>query len=121
MAGVSIRFNPAVFLTGGPLENVPPNKARFIMNPNEHKIPHLNINTWFKNRDPGIPEPTNSLTIILQGTSPSGLTTLEEFNLLPYNEWRGQIALEVERGMIQVINSTGGIATVTQIRNGTVT
>lgn len=119
--GVSIRFKPSIFQAGGRLENTPTRKARYIMNSGVFSAPHIAHGAWFGPRDPGDPQPPNSVTVTVHGTSTSWFETVDEFNRLPYDEIRGQIANEVERGILEVLNSVGAVATVAQIRAGTVT
>ncbi len=117
---VTIRLLDSAFDPGGLLAGQPKHKTRYIMNSGVESSPHIAHKTWAAKRNPGNPQPPNSVTLVLQGTSPSWFDTAEEFNLLPYSEVRAQIANEVERGVMTVIASTGATATVTQIRNGTV-
>lgn len=117
---VMVHLLDSAFNPGGLLAGQPKHKTRYIMNSGVESAPHIAHKAWFAKRDPGDPQPPNSTTLVLQGTSPSWFDTPEEFNLLPYSEVRAQIANEVERGIMTVIASTGATATVAQIRSGTV-
>lgn len=119
MAGVSIRLTDVAFAAGGLLEGQPVHKARYVMQAGGFGPPHIAHSAWFNGRNAHENVP-NSVSIVLQGKSPSWFETAEEFNLLPYITIRDQIANEVERGVMLVIASTGATATATQIRNGTV-
>lgn len=107
MAGVSIRARPEAFAPGGVLAGVPRHKARYIMQAGGYGPPHIAHGAWFNGRD-GYAEPPNSVSIATQATSPSWFETVEEFNLLPYITVRDQIANEAERGLIEVLTSSGG-------------
>lgn len=118
MAGVSIRLTDAAFTAGGPLEGAPVSHARYVIEALAWG-PHIAHQAWFNGRNAHENVP-NSVSIVLQGKSPSWFETAEKFNLLPYTSCRDQIANEVERGVMLVIASTGATATATQIRAGTV-
>ena len=120
MAAVMMRIKASAFAAGGKFEGQPPHKVRYIMTGDGDKTVHVHHRAWFETRDPGMPEPLNSTAFVLHGNSPSWFETPLEFNSLPYNERRSQIAKEVERGIIEVLNSAGVVATVADIRNGTV-
>lgn len=120
MAGVSVQFDPTVFNAGKPLEKFASWKhmARYTLNPGCESKPHIAHNVWFTGK--GYLEPPNSITLTVQWGGPSWFETADEFNRLPYSEIRAYIANEVERGILEVIDSTGATATAADIRAGTV-
>ena len=52
---------------------------------------------------------------------PTWIDTATEFNLLEYFEIRAQIANAIERGILQVRDTTGAVVTADDVRNGAVT
>ena len=118
MAGVMIQFHPDAFTTG-PLAAFADNKHKAIwdMNSGVESGPHIDNNFVKTGRGEGVP---NSITIKIRYGSPSWFDTALEFNSLPYPEIRAQIANAVERGFLQVLTTTGAVATVAAIRGGTV-
>jgi len=119
MAAVVIQFHPNAFSAGGPLESFASNKHKAVwdMSSAVESKPHIGSHTSTPGRGNGTP---NSLTIKVRYGSPSWLDTPNEFNKLPYPEIRAQIANAVEAGIIQVLTSGGAVATVADIRDGTV-
>ena len=120
MAGVMIQFDPTVFDPGNPLEAFADakHKAKYTIEAESGRGTHIDVNVWFKDADN--PQPPNSNVLVVKWGGPSWLDTPLEFNSLPYNEVRSQIANAVEKGLLQVLASTGATATVAQIRGGTV-
>jgi len=121
MAAIMIRFKPGVFSPGGRLEKWASVKHKIrwhILQACEAKC-HIDINTWFHND--GYPQPVNSQAIVLKAESPSWFDTPTEFNKTAYNEVRAQIANGIERGILEVRNSSGAVATADDVRNGTLT
>jgi hypothetical protein len=57
---------------------------------------------------------------VVKGSHPSWIDTALEFNLLEYFEIRAQIANAIERGILQVRDTTGTPVTADTVRNGTV-
>ena len=130
MAAVMVQFNPTAFNVGGPLylpgtpvgtamSEVNKRKSKYVIQTESGRTPHINHKIW-KKPVADNPQPPNSLSLVVYYGGPSWFETAEEFNLLPYYEIRSQVANAVEEGILQVIDSTGAVATVTAIRNGTV-
>lgn len=120
MAAVMIRIPAAAFSSGGAFFGQPEHKVKYLINSSTESAPHIAHGAWFNGRD-GYAQPPNSKTISVMGTSPSWFNSPEAFNDLPLAEIRSQIANEVERGILEVLNSNGSTATATQIRAGSVT
>jgi hypothetical protein len=119
MAGVSIQFAPTAFSAGGPLYRFADNKqqARWTIAGLSDEKQSVAGNT--SRRDYGLSLNPDKALVILYG-SPTWFETVDEFNRLAYNEMRSAIANAVEQGVLQVLDSGGGVATVTAIRAGTV-
>ena len=115
MAGVMIQFAPNVFDSGKPLAAFvdAKHKAVYTIEAESGRGTHIDVNVWF-NQSP------NSNVIVVKWGGPSWFDTPLEFNSLPYNEVRSQIANAVEKGLLQVLTSAGATATVAAIRGGTV-
>lgn len=95
-------------------------KIRWVLQSGIQSSPHIAHGAWFRGGAGGYAQPPNSLSIVVRFGGPSWFDTPLEFNLLPYFEIRGQIANEVERGILEVRDSTGAVATAADIR-GSVT
>ena len=116
MPAVMMRLKASAFAAGGPFAGKPEHKVRYILQSGVESAPHIAHKSWFANRDAGNPQPPNSVSLVLHGKQSSWFETPLEFNLLPYQEIRAQIANEIERGIIEVVNSGGSIATAAQVR-----
>ena len=121
MPAVMIRLKATAFAAGGPFygPDRPARKVKYLMSAGCESKPHIAHGCWFNGRD-GYGQPPNSPTISVMAGSPSWFDTPQEFNLLPYSEIRAQIANEMERGILEVIDSSGALATVAAVRGGTV-
>jgi len=119
MAGVSIQFDPAAFSPGGPLASFAndKSKARWTIAGLSEEKQSVMGNT--SRRDYGLPLNPDKVLVILYG-SPTWFETVDEFNRLSYHEMRSHLANAVEQGILQVLGSGGGAATVAAIRAGTV-
>ncbi len=117
---VSVRIDPTAFDPGGLLDGTPIEKARYILQSGVESSPHIAHGAWFSGRD-GYQQPPNSISIVCHGTSPSWFGSVEAFNNLPLAEIRLQLANEVDRGLLEVLNSAGTPVTGDAIRAGTVT
>lgn len=117
---VMIEFAPTAFDPGGPLEKFADdkNQARWLLQSGSRTAPHIDVNVWWRDN---YPQPPNSLSIVVKGNQPSWIDTPLEFNSLEYFEVRGQLANAIERGVLQVRNSAGGVVTADVVRAGTVT
>ena len=115
-----IQFQSDVFNAGGLLAKFAGAKHRAIYTSEAEsgRGTHIDVNVWFKDADN--PQPPNSNVLVVKWGGPSWFETVQEFNLLPYNEVRSQIANAVEKGLLQVLTSAGATATVAAIRGGTV-
>lgn len=120
MASVMIEFAPGVFGSGGPLERwaASKNKIRWVIQSGSRTAPHIDCNVWFTDN---YPQPPNSVSIVVKGEHPSWIDTATEFNLLEYFEIRAQIANAIERGILQVRDTSGTPVTADVVRAGTVT
>ena len=118
MAGVSIQFSPTAFSTG-PLTRFAADKTKARWTISGHVESQPDVSAKMSRQDYGIPMNPYHALVILYG-SHTGFETSDEFNRLPYSEYRAVIANDVETGILQVLDSTGAIATVTAIRAGTV-
>ena len=107
---VMIQFRSDVFNAGRPLAKFIKDRHRAIytIEAESGRGTHIGINVWFQ--PAGNPQPPNSNVIVVKWGGPSWFETAQEFNLLPYNEVRSQIANAVERGFLEVISSPGGPA-----------
>jgi len=119
MPGVSVQFHPNAFDTGKPLASFATNKtkARWTLAGHTESEPDVSANV--SRKDYGLPLNPSHALVVLYG-SPTTFETADEFNKLPYPEYRASIANAVERTILQVLDGTGSPATVTQIRAGTV-
>lgn len=119
MASVMIEFAPTAFTTG-PLAAwaSAKEKIRWVIQSGSRAAPHIDCNVWFKGN---YPQPPNSLSIVVKGSHPSWIDTATEFNLLEYFEIRAQIANAIERGVLQVRDTSGTPVTADDVRNGAVT
>ncbi len=94
-------------------------KIRWVIQSGLESSPHIAHKAWFGGPQGSYAQPPNSISVVVKYGGPIWFDTPLAFNLLPYQEIRGQIANEVERGILQVLDSTGAPATVADIR-GTV-
>ena len=120
MANVMLRLNPAAFTGSGLLAGQPIHKAHYTMVCTGERKQHVAHNSWAGQRDPGSTQPANTISIAFQGTSPIWFT-VEAFNSLPISEGLGQIANDMERGLILVDKSSGAAASATEVRAGNLT
>jgi len=106
MAGVAIEFHPTAFSVGGPMAAFAEykHKAVWDMSSAVESKPHIGSHTSTPGRGNGTP---NRLTIKVRYGSPSWLDTVNEFNLLTYNEVRSAIANAVEQDVLVVIAVSG--------------
>lgn len=95
-------------------------KIRWLFQSDVESNPHIAHGTWFGGGSGSYKQPPNSVAVVVKYGGPSWFTTALEFNNLPYQEIRAQIANEVERGILQVIDTSGAVATAAAIR-GTIT
>lgn len=119
MASVMIEFAPTAFTTG-PLAAwaADKNKIRWVIQSGSRAAPHIDCNVWWADN---YPQPPNSVSIVVKGAQPSWIDTALEFNLLEYFEIRAQIANAIERGILQVRDTSGTPVTADDVRNGAVT
>lgn len=119
MASVMIEFAPTAFGAGGPLEKWAndKNKIRWVIQSGSRAAPHIDCNVWFADN---YPQPPNSISIVIKGQHPSWIDTALEFNQMEYFEIRAQIANAIERGILQVRDTTGAVVTADVVRAGTV-
>lgn len=117
---VMIEFAPGAFTAGGPLAAFATSKEkiRWVMQSGNRSAPHIDCNVWWHDN---YPQPPNSISIVVKGSHPSWIDTALEFNLLEYFEIRAQIANAIERGILQVRDTTGAVVTADDVRNGAVT
>ena len=118
MASVMIEFAPTAFTTG-PLAPwaANKNKIRWVLQSGTRAAPHIDCNVWWRDN---YPQPPNSVSIVVKGAHPTWIDTALEFNLLEYFEIRAQIANAIERGVLQVRDTTGAVVTADVVRAGTV-
>jgi len=116
---VMIEFAPNAFTTG-PLAAFAAykEKIRWVLQSGARTAPHIDCNVWFKDN---YPQPPNSICIVVKGSHPSWLDTAVEFNQLEYFEIRAQIANAIERGVLQVRDTSGTPVTADTVRTGSVT
>ena len=95
-------------------------KIRWVLQSGIESSPHIAHKTWFGGPQGSYAQPPNSISVVVKFGGPSWFDTPLEFNSMPYQEIRSQIANEVERAILQVVDSTGSIATAAAIRGGTV-
>ena len=119
MAGVSIQFDENTFGTGGALEKFAATKrqARWIIASHADSQMDISANNFF--REGNLPIAPHHCLVIQYG-GPTWFETVDEFNKLGYSEIRSAIANAVERGILKVLDSSGGTATAANIRAGTV-
>lgn len=120
MASVMIEFHPNVFDAGKPLNRWAEfkDRIRWVIQSGSRAAPHIDCNVWFHDN---YPQPPNSLSIVIRGQHPSWIDTALEFNMLEYFEIRAQIANAIERGILQVRDTSGSVVTADTVRAGTVT
>lgn len=120
MASVMIEFAPGAFGAGGPLERWADlkHKIRWVIQSGSRTAPHIDCNVWFADN---YPQPPNSICIVIKGTIPSWIDTATEFNMLEYFEIRAQIANAIERGILQVRDTSGTPVTADAVRAGSLT
>jgi hypothetical protein len=116
---IMIQFDPTLFAPGGRLEQFVQKKAivRYAVSCDVESTPHIAAHTT---RDVDGHHTGHAGSFQVTGAGPTWFDSATEFNQLPYPEVRAQIANEVERGILQVIDSTGAVATAEAIRKGTV-
>jgi hypothetical protein len=116
---VMIEFAPSAFTTG-PLAAYAANKEkiRWVLQSSVRAAPHIDVNVWFRDN---YPQPPNSISVVVKGSHPSWFDTATEFNMLEYFEVRAQIANAIERGILQVRDTSGSAVTADDVRNGAVT
>lgn len=93
---------------------------RWVIQTGTRTASHIAHHTWFGGPAGTYAQPPNSISIVIKYGGPSWFDTPLEFNSLEYTEIRAQIANEIERGILQVIDSTGSVATAADVRGGTV-
>jgi hypothetical protein len=91
-------------------------KIRWVIQNGVESSPHIAHRTWFGGPLGSYAQPPNSVSIVVKYGGPSWWETPLEFNLLPYPEIRAQIANEVERGILEVLDSSGSPVTAATIR-----
>jgi hypothetical protein len=118
MPAVMIEFEPAAFSAGGPLAAYADakEKMRWVIQTGVRTAVHIDCNVWFRDN---YPQPPNSLSIVVKGSHPSWIDTVDEFNRLEYWEVRAQIANAIERGILRVRGVDGNVIGVNAIRTGT--
>lgn len=118
MPAVMIEFEPAAFSAGGPLAAyaATKEKMRWVIQTGVRTTVHIDCNTWFRDN---YPQPPNSVCIVVKGSHPSWIDTVDEFNRLEYYEIRAQLANAVERGILRVRGPDGNVVGVNAIRTGT--
>jgi len=96
-------------------------KARWVLQSGVESSPHIAHKTWFGGPQGSYAQPPSRISSVVKYGGPSWFETADELNKLPYSEIRAQLANEVERGILQVLDSGGTPVTATAIRGGTVT
>lgn len=116
---VMIEFAPTAFQAGGPLASfaATKEKIRWVIQTGARTGMHIDINTWFRGN---YPQPPNSVCIVVKGSHPSWIDTVNEFNRLERFEVRAQLANAIERGILRVRGPGGAEVPVAQVRGGTV-
>jgi hypothetical protein len=116
---VMIEFAPTAFNPGGPLARYATvkEKMRWVLQTGSRSSTHIDVNTWFRGN---YPQPPNSISIVVKGSHPSWIDTVDEFNRLELFEIRAQIANGIDRGILRVRGPGGTDVTADEVRGGTV-
>ena len=119
MPAVMIDFAPSAFQPGGPLARYADTKEkiRWVLQTGSRSSVHIDLNTWFRGN---YPQPPNSVSIVVKGSHPSWVDTVEEFNRLELFEIRAQLANAIERGILRVRGPSGTDIAPDTVRAGTV-